>query len=310
MNHVKTMPVPEPAVTRRRAHPARRGDWQGYLYILPALGFYLLFTFTPIIWNLVISLRAGGGPAEQSITFSLQHYQSIFEDAIFRRALWNNILWLVMHVGFAGGFGLAIAVFISRVQVLQRFIRTAFFLPHVVSLAVVGVIWSMVYDPFYGLLNNLLKNIGLSGLAANWLGDTSLVLPSINIASSWQAYGLYMLLFLAGLQTIDRQLYDAAEVDGANAWQQFFHITIPGLREIMVLVISLAVINSFKGFATVWVMTQGGPFYSSELLATYIYKLAFRFQDDGKAAALSMVLGLLAITSTLLYNKWRERVSR
>ena len=278
--------------------------------MLPALFFYLLFTFTPIIWNLIISLRGGAGAPTQPWTFTLQHYQSIADDPIFWRAFRNNMLWLAMHIGFAGGFGLMTAVFLSRVQLMQRFLRTALFLPHVVSLAVVGVIWSMVFDPFYGLLNNLFRAIGVPGLAQNWLGDPMLVLPSINIASSWQAYGLYMLLFMAGLQTIERQLYDAAEVDGANAWQQFVHVTIPGLREIMVLVVSLAVINSFKGFATVWVMTQGGPFYSSELLATYIYKLAFRFQNDGKAAALSMVLGLLAITSTLIYNRWRERVTR
>lgn len=291
----------------RRGHPARRGDWQGYVYIIPALAFYLVFTFVPVIWTLVISLQGEGiGTRPASVTFT--HYQDIFEDQIFWRAFRHNILWLVMHIGLAGGFGLVTAVLISRVGILQRFFRTGFFLPHVVSLAVVGVIWAMVYDPFYGLLNNLLRSLGLDLLTRNWLGDPSLVLPAINLASSWQGYGLYMLLFLAGLQNIDSQLYDAAEVDGASGWQQFIHVTLPGLREVITLVVSLAIINSFKGFATVWVMTQGGPFFSSELLATCIYKLAFRFQDHGKAAGLSMILGLLAITTTYLYSRWRERV--
>lgn len=292
----------------RRGAPSRQGDWQGYFYILPALAFYLTFTFLPILWNLVISLGSLDGAATQFATFA--SYQDLYEDPVFWRAFRHNILWLFMHLGLAGGFGLATAVFISKVELIQRFFRVAFFLPHVISLAVVGVIWAMVYDPFYGLLNNLLQSVGLDFLTRNWLGDPSIVLPAVNLASSWQAYGLYMLLFLAGLQTIDRQLYDAAEVDGANGWQQFIHVTIPGLREVMILVVSLAIINSFKGFASVWVMTQGGPFFSSELLATYIYKLAFRFQDSSKAAALSMVLGLLAITTTFFYNKWRERALR
>jgi raffinose/stachyose/melibiose transport system permease protein len=119
-----------------------------------------------------------------------------------------------------------------------------------------------------------------------------------------------MLLFIAGLQNIDHSLYEAAEIDGANGWQQLRYVTLPGLSEVMTFVVSLALINGLKGFATVFVMTGGGPFYQSELITTYIYRLAFSVQDHGLAAVLCIVLSVLAISITVVFSRWRERIAR
>src|SRR5690606_37790580 len=128
-----------------------------------------------------------------------------------------------------------------------------------------------------------------------------------NVASSWQGFGLYMLLFIAGLQNLDPSLYDAAEVDGATRWQKLIHVTLPGLRQVTTFVVSLAMINGLKGFATVFVMTNGGPFYASEIITTSICRSAFQEQDHGLAAVLCILMSVLAITITLGFNRGRAR---
>ncbi len=276
----------------------------------PALVLYAIFSLLPIAATFWLSFNSSAGFNTASAFVGLHNYQATAADPIVWQSLWHTFLWLIYHVVLAGGLGLALALAISRLKVTQVFFRTAFFLPHLVSLAVVGVIWANIYDPFYGLLNTGLTELGLGAFTQGWLSDPALVLFSVNVASSWQGFGLYMLLFIAGLQSIDRALYDAAEVDGASSWQKLVHVTLPGLREVTTFVVSLAMINGLKGFATVFVMTNGGPFYQSELITTYIYRLAFQSQDHGRAAVLCILLSLLAIAVTIAFNRWRARLSR
>ncbi|WP_342363857.1 sugar ABC transporter permease [Terrarubrum flagellatum] len=277
------------------------------LFLAPALAIYGLFTLAPIAATLGLSFTNSAGLNSVARFNGLANYLSLAGDDIFWIALRQTILWLALHVILAGGLGFALAIAIAQLRVTQVFFRSALFLPHVVSLAVVGVIWAKIYDPFFGLINGGLETLGLGFLARGWLSDPALVLFSVNVASSWQGFGLYMLLFLAGLQNIDHSLYDAADIDGASAWRKLIHVTIPGLRDVMTFIVSLAMINGLKGFATIWVMTQGGPFYRSELITTYIYKLAFQFQEQGRAAALCVILSLIAIVITVLFNSWREK---
>ncbi|MBL8833382.1 MAG: sugar ABC transporter permease [Rhodospirillales bacterium] len=276
------------------------------LFIGPALLIYGLFTLFPALDTLRLSATDATGLNSQANFVGLANFGALAADATVGRVLLQTAQWLVLHVVLAGGAGLAFAVAIASLARTHVFFRTAFFLPHVVSLAVVGVIWAKIYDPYFGLLNGALDAFGLGMLKLGWLSDPALVIFSVNVASSWQGFGIYMLLFVAGLQNIDNSLYEAAEIDGAGVWQRFRHVTIPGLREVMTFVVSLALINGLKGFATIWVMTQGGPFYRSELLTTYIVKLAFQFQEQGRAAALCVVLCALAMAITVAFNRWRE----
>ncbi|MCZ7933020.1 sugar ABC transporter permease [Agrobacterium leguminum] len=287
-------------------HDTRSAIW----LMAPALALYAVFSLAPIAATFWLSFNSSAGFNTASSLVGLDNYAATAADPIVWLSLWHTLLWLIYHVVLAGGLGLVLALAISRLKVTQVFFRTAFFLPHLVSLAVVGVIWANIYDPFYGLLNTALVEMGLGAFTKGWLSDPALVLFSVNVASSWQGFGLYMLLFIAGLQNIDRSLYDAAEVDGASAFQKLVHVTLPGLREVTTFVVSLAMINGLKGFATVFVMTNGGPFYQSELITTYIYRLAFQSQDHGRAAVLCILLSLLAIVITLVFNRWRARLSQ
>jgi raffinose/stachyose/melibiose transport system permease protein len=275
------------------------GDSVGSALVLmgPALAVYSLLTLIPIGFTFWMSFTNSAGFNTPADFVGLDNYAKAARDPIVRRALWHTLLWLVYHLVLAGGLGLALALAIARLRRGRVFFRTAFFLPHLVSLAVVGV-------------NTTLARLGLEGWALGWLSDPLLVLFSVNVASSWQGFGLYMLLFIAGLQNIDHSLYDAADVDGATSFQKLIYVTLPGLREVMTFVVSLALINGLKGFATVFVMTDGGPFYQSELITTYIYKLAFQAQDHGLAAVLCLLLSLLAITITIVFTRWRARLAQ
>ncbi|WP_245314308.1 sugar ABC transporter permease [Rhizobium sp. R634] len=295
--------------TARSASPD--GDAGTAFWLMaPALGLYAVFTLLPIAATFWLSFNSSAGFNTSASFVGLGNYAKAAHDPIVWKSLVHTFVWLAYHVVMAGGLGLLLALAVSRLRITQVFFRTAFFLPHLVSLAVVGVIWANIYDPFFGLLNTALTRIGLGAFTQGWLSDPALVLFSVNLASSWQGFGLYMLLFIAGLQNIDRSLYDAAEVDGANAFQKLIHVTLPGLREVTTFVVSLAMINGLKGFATVFVMTNGGPFYQSELITTYIYRLAFQSQDHGLAAVLCILLSLLAIAITIVFNRWRARLSQ
>jgi raffinose/stachyose/melibiose transport system permease protein len=296
------------------ARPARRTHREAVAsaipLLLPALAIYALFSLLPILLTFWLSFTDSRGLNTEANFVGLTNYGRAAADPIVWQSLVHTFQWLLGHLLMAGGLGLVLALLISRLKLTRVFFRTAFFLPHLVSLAVVGVIWANIYDPFYGLLNTGLEQIGLGALTQGWLSDPLLVLFSVNVASSWQGFGLYMLLFIAGLQNIDHSLYEAAEIDGANGWQQLWHVTLPGLAEVMTFVVSLAMINGLKGFATVFVMTDGGPFYQSELITTYIYRLAFSMQDHGLAAVLCVLLSALAIGITVLFNRWRARFAK
>lgn len=275
------------------------------LLLLPAIAIYAAFSLLPIVATVWISFTNSGGFNTQADFVGLDNYVRAYNDPIVWQSLLRTFLWLFYHVVLAGGLGLVLALAVSSLIRGKAFFRTSLFLPHLVSLAVVGVIWANIYDPFYGLINTTLDKLNLAHLAQGWLSDPLLVLFSVNVASSWQGFGLYMLLFIAGLQNVDPSLYDAAEVDGATAWQKLIHVTLPGLREVMTFVVSLAMINGLKGFATVFVMTNGGPFYASEIITTYIYRIAFQAQDHGLAAVLCIMMSVLAITITITFNRWR-----
>jgi raffinose/stachyose/melibiose transport system permease protein len=312
MTSATPIAIASQAKARARRSRYDGGDTTGSaLWLMaPAIAIYAVFTLLPVAVTLWLSFTNSAGFNTPAAFVGLDNYAKAANDPIVWQALGHTFIWLIYHLVMAGGLGLALAIAIGSLRRSHVFFRTAFFLPHLVSLAVVGVIWANIYDPFFGLLNTALTKIGLGAWTQGWLSEPALVLFSVNVASSWQGFGLYMLLFIAGLQNIDPALYDAAEIDGASSFQKLLHVTLPGLREVMTFVVSLALINGLKGFATVYVMTDGGPFYRSELITTYIYRLAFRSQDHGLAAVLCILLSALAIAITIVFNRWRARLAR
>jgi raffinose/stachyose/melibiose transport system permease protein len=302
--HVQTS-----AATRRSRGP--RTLWETYrvpiILLAPSLVFYIAFVLLPLGRAFQLSLTDWDGMAADIDYVGIENYVHIWSDARFLTSLWRNVLWWVMHVVLGVGGGLVLALLISEVGRGRFLFRTVAFFPHVLSLAVVGVIWGQLYHPSIGLINTTLERFGLDSLVRVWLGDPGLALYSVGVASGWQAYGFYMVIFLAGIQSIDPQLYEAARVDGANAWQRVKDITIPSLHNTMTVVLTLAFISAMKGFGTVWAMTQGGPGYASELVAVYVWRTAFQTGAIGRAAAAGLSLALIVILFSFIFNRWRDR---
>lgn len=279
-------------------------------FILPAIVLLSAFVLYSILSTIRISFCKWDGLMPEMPFVGMRNYTAIFGMPQFQTALKNNFIWAGLHVTFACGTGLVLAFLISRLRRGLTAFRTILFLPHVIALTIAATMWSQIYNPTYGILNNVLRSVGLGSLAKQWLADPSIVLFATAFVSCWQAYGYYMVLFLAGLQGIDTSLYEAACVDGANSFQQFIHVTIPGLRNVLVFVLSMALISGLKGFGTVYAMTGGGPAYTTYLMSLFVYKKAFTEFDFGAASAAAVILGVMIITLTLAFNLISERINK
>jgi ABC-type sugar transport system permease subunit len=189
--------------------------------------------------------------------------------------------------------------------------RTMLFMPAIISWVVTGALWKLIFDPHLGSLNTLLGNLGLTALQQNWLGEPQTVLWSIGIVAIWQQLGLYVIIFYAGLQGLDSTLLEAAAIDGANARQQFLHVTVPLLRPVILMVVTLNLLNGIKLFDVIYVMTGGGPVNASQVLGTYMYRVAFAnpgLPEFGYGSALSTVIMTLCIFA-VLFQIWMNRRS-
>ena len=304
------MPRKQTGVTMQKRRRSRAEIVTSVAFVLPAVLLLATFVLFSIVWTVRISLNKWDGLMPQMQYVGMSNYTSIFAMPQFRTALKNNFIWAAVHIVFACGVGLILAFLISRLKRGLAAFRTILFLPNVIALTIAATMWAQIYNPSYGILNRFLKAVGLGALAKQWLADPSIVLYATAVVSCWQAYGYYMVLFIAGLQGIDVSLYEAARVDGANNYQQFIHVTIPGLRNVLVFVLSMALINGLKGFATVYAMTGGGPAYTTYLMSLFVYKKAFTEFDFGAASAAAVVLGILIIILTLIFIVVGERLNK
>lgn len=238
-----------------------------------------------------------------------QNYLELLTDDRFLLSLARTVVWSVLYIGLAVGGGLLFAALIAELRRGQALIRALAFLPHALSLAVAGVIWAQLFHPNIGAINAALEALHLGWAAQAWLGEPTLALPSVAVSAAWHGYGFYMVIYLASMQTIDPQLYEAASIDGAGPWQRFRHVTLPGLHNATTVVLTLATINSLKGFDAVWAMTQGGPAYATEIVAVYIWRVAFQAGELGLAAAASVVLTIVVLAFAIYFNRHRDRAT-
>jgi multiple sugar transport system permease protein/raffinose/stachyose/melibiose transport system permease protein len=253
----------------------------------PALNsFYLSFTK----WN--------GLGAAQPVGFD--NYRNLFSDDIFLGALKNNVIWAVGFGGLSVLGGLALAVALNRPRRGVGLYRSAIYLPMVFSLAVTGLFWRVQYQPD-GTINTVLGAVGLDGLEKQWLADPHTALYAVLVAAVWRQVGYVMVLYLAGLKSTDPLLDDASAVDGASPWQRFRFVTWPQLRGVNTVVFAVTVIDSLRTFDIVWAMTQGGPYNSSELLSTYMFRQGFTFLNLGYASAIAVVIFALALLFIITY---------
>jgi len=275
----------------------------GYLFVLPIVAFFVMFVGYPFLRAFYLSLTEWSGFATPHFV-GLRNFHSLLDDPVFWKALRTTLLYTAVTTILQTTLPLLLAAFLNAGWRGSVVFRTLLFIPVVISFVVTALLWQLIYDPNFGSLNRVLHDVGLGALAHPWLADPSTVLPAIIVVSLWQSVGFFMLIFLAGLQGIDLTLYEAARIDGANVRQLFLKITVPMLRTVTGVVVLLNLINGLNAFDIIYVMTGGGPNRASEVLGTYLYKLAFGTESGatpafGYATAISMVIFALCIVVTL-----------
>ena len=284
--------------------------WKGWWYLLPALLVYLLFTFLPILETIRTSFFQWDGFSENKVWVGLANYVELFSDPKFHNALRNNLIFVIFYSIIPIMIGLFLASLLSRRPIPGfAFFRTALFMPQVISMVVVGVIWRWMFNPTFGPINTLLRQIGLDGLAISWLGDFTWALPSVGSIGTWVQYGFCMVLFLAGMQHIQDEYYEAASLDGANAFRQFIHITVPGLRSEIAVALVTTIIAALRVFDLVYTTTRGGPGESTMVTGFLIYRAAFTNNRIGYAASIATVLTLIILIISLLIRRYQQHGS-
>jgi len=263
--------------------------------IAPAVAAAAAFLYVPIVFSGYWSFTRYSGLGQPE-WIGLDNYVNLLGDDLFRKAIWNTTLFVLMGMGIGPVLGLLSALMLNEAVRFRGFFRAAYFLPVMTSLVVVATIWKVLLSD-QGIVNQTLSFFGLPGHA--WLDDTTTALPSIAVTSIWQGFGFETVVFLAALQVIPRDLYDSAKVDGASYWQRVRHITIPSLRPTILFVYIIGIIGSFQVFDQVFVMERaGGPLDSTR---TIVFDLVDRFQqlELGEASAVAYVL--LIILAILSY---------
>jgi raffinose/stachyose/melibiose transport system permease protein len=279
----------------------------GYLFILPTVVLYLLFIVYPFIQSFLFSLTSWDGISKVKPFVGLGNYVRFANDRVALLALQHNLIWMVAMAVIPIGFGLFLAMLLWRRPPGFNIFRTFYFMPQTLGAAVVGIIFKWIYQSRLGVLSMIAQATGLKFLNHPWLGDVNTALGSILIANIWSGVGFFFVIMLAGLQSVDRDLIDAAMVDGANAVARFRYIIVPQLSHVLTMVITLALIGGLNVFDIVWSMTGGGPANSSELIGTYTYTNAFVIWNVGYAASLTMIHTAFALLVTVVFIRLRER---
>jgi multiple sugar transport system permease protein len=278
----------------------KQSDRNGYSFVLPYMIFFMLFVAYPLVfsfilifhrWNIVTPMEWVG----------LKNFQRLFTDPQFFRAMRNTFVFLLIHIPLQIVVALAFSLLLNSKMKLRGFFRAIYFLPVVVSGVVVTILWQNLYSFDSGVLNTLLTSIGMPKLP--WLIDPGFAMPSIAIMATWKNVGIYIVLFLVGLQNIPKEIYESASLDGANKYSTFFRITLPMLNSTMVLIVALSTIGGFSLFIEPYVLTGGGPLQSTLSGMLYIYNQAFYFGHMGYAATLGFVFALVILLVVLLQRK-------
>jgi ABC-type sugar transport system permease subunit len=273
-----------------------------YLFILPVLVIYAVFGLYPIFSSIYISLTEWDG-INPIKWVGFKNYLKLWNDELWWIAIRNNMIWSLLYLAYPILLGLLVAVLLEAIGKGEKLFRTIIFFPQIMSMTVAGIIWSFMYDPDFGAVNMILKLIGLGNLARPWLGDPTFALYAIIFGAGWMWTGFCMVMFSAGLKNVPLELIEAAKVDGAGSWHVFRHITLPLLRAPLIVVVLMTLQGSLLVFDIVWVMTRGGPFYSTYIVALLMYESAFVHYKMGYGSAIAVVLTLIVLAIGYPYIK-------
>jgi multiple sugar transport system permease protein len=293
------------------AAPARRGGLRApgernpaaYGFLAPALVLIFIFFFLPVAAALALSFTDfdiyAVGDLSNTRWVGLRNYQQLLGTPLFWQALRNTFYFALVGGPLSIGVSLGAALLLNQKLVrFKGFFRTVYFAPFVTTLVAVAIVWRYLYHARYGLLNYGLGAFGIGPI--DWLGDPRWAMPAIILMTVWKSFGYNMLIFIAGLQAIPEELYEAARIDGASAWQRFRHVTLPGLAPTMIFVTVITMIGFFQLFVEPYVMTAGGPLRSTTSVVLLMYEEGFRWWRMGYAAAVAFILFLVILAATLI----------
>jgi multiple sugar transport system permease protein/alpha-1,4-digalacturonate transport system permease protein len=302
------MASPSVAAARPSRRAARRRALVGWTFILPNFIGFALFTLIPVVVTLALSFMEWNSYSSPKWV-GLKNFQRMIDNETFWTALKNTSYYAVGHIPLTLAASLGFAVLLNRKLRGVKFFRTALFFPYITSLVAVAVVWNMLFSPETGPINQLLHSLGVDN-PPGWTTSTTWAMPAVIITSVWHDMGYYMIIYLAGLQTIPGELYEAAEIDGANAWQKFWRITVPALRPTTFFVLIMLTITSFKVFDLIQVMTEGGPGRSTLVLSQVIFREGITEGRFGYSSAVAMVLFVIVLVVTVTQFGFQRRSER
>lgn len=275
-----------------------------YLLVSPYIVHFLMFVAFPVVFSVVLTFHKWNIIAPMEYT-GLNNYILLFNDKIFLKSVGNTLIFLLIHIPLQIIIALFIAEILNQKIKLKGAFRGAFFLPVIVSGVVVTILWQQLYGFDSGLFNRLLTGIGLGKIG--WLTDPNIAMASIAVMATWKNLGLYIILFLVGLQTVPTQYYEAADLEGANHWQKFFKITLPMINPTIFMVVILSTIGGFSLFIEPYIMTGGGPLNSTISAVLYIYKQGFFYYHMGYAATLGLFFAFIILAVVVVQKKFIEK---
>ncbi len=282
----------------------KQNNINSYILVSPYLLHVLVFVLFPVAFSLFLTFHEWNiiGPMKY---VGSSNYEKLLMDQYFLKSIRNTLVFLAIHIPLQIIIAIGIAVILNQKLWFRAFFRGAFFMPVVVSGVVITILWQQFYGYEMGTINTLLMWMGFEKIG--WLIDPAWAMPSIAIMATWKNVGLYIILFLVGLQSVPKSLYEAADLEGATKWQQFWHITIPVINPTIVMVIILSTIGGFSLFIEPYVMTGGGPLNSTLSSVLYIYKQGFFYYHMGYAATLGLVFAILILFVVFIQRKVIEK---
>lgn len=279
--------------------------------VAPAVAVYAVFALYPMVDVFHLSFLKWNGMTAAREWVGTRNYAQVFTaDPVFWGALRNTLVWTAFSVVVPPLIGFGLALGLNQRIPMRSPLRAVFYLPVIIAPIAVATMWRWMYDPFFGLFNQLLTSWGLEGYIRDWLGDREIALYAVFVGYVWQTAGFSLVLFLAGLQGVSPSLVDAARIDGGGRWHVFRYVTLPALRSSITIVLILSLINSLKAFDIVYGMTGGGPAQATQMLAMWAYTQAMQLGDFGRGAAISVVLLVITVAIVIPYLRWSLRRER
>ncbi|AMW09215.1 sugar ABC transporter permease [Streptomyces qaidamensis] len=298
---------PPPAAGRRPPGRARRRalHWLTAAgFQLPALVLFMGLVLLPMLFALYAAFFRWGGFGMPSDYIGGENFSRLLQDDVFLGDLWRCLVLVVLSLALQLPFALAMAVLLNQRMRGRAVYRMLFFAPYVLSEAITGILFGMIFAPDDGFADQVLGKVGLDGLGGEWFADPSTVMATLFLVMTWKYFGFHMMLYLAGLQAVPRELTEAALIDGASAWQRFRNVTLPLLAPTLRISVFLSVIGAIQLFDLVWVTTAGGPDHHSETMAVTMFQYGFKRYQVGYASAISVVMFGISLVFALAYQRF------